>query len=103
MRDETIYVTTTQKAKDMMTTRVYYLGDLVTGNALLAPPAILQQQEALVVEKIIGMIKRSVDPMSWDSEGGGGKASIHYDPITKALIVRQSAEIHMILRGSLSR
>ena len=101
IRDESIYVTTTQKARDMMTTRVYPLGDLVTGNALTTPPPLLEKQEAQVVETIIGMIKKSIDPMSWDTDGG--RASIHYNAITKALIVRQSAEVHMRLGGSLSR
>ena len=101
IRDETIYVTTSQKARDMMTTRVYPLGDLVTPNGLYVPPDIAAAQEAKVVEGIIGMIKKSVDPMSWDTEGG--KASIHYNAVTKALIVRQSAEVHMLLRKSLAR
>lgn len=101
VRDETIYVTTSQKARDMMTTRVYPLGDLVTPNGLLVPPDIAALQESRAVETIIGMIKKSVDPLSWDSEGG--KASIHYNAVTKALIVRQSAEVHLLLRNSLAR
>jgi hypothetical protein len=101
VRDETIYVTTSQKARDLMTTRVYPLGDLVTPNGLIVPPDIAALQEAEVVKGIIGMIKKSIDPMSWDTEGG--KASIHYNAVTKALVVRQSAEIHMLLRNSLGR
>jgi hypothetical protein len=99
IREETIYITTAQKARDLMTTRTYYLGDLVTANGLTNFPDQAAALEAKAVEQIIAMIKKSIDPLSWDSEGG--KASIHYNAIAKALIVRQSAEVHMFLRGSL--
>ncbi len=101
IREESIFITTTQKARDLMTTRTYYIGDIFTSNGLNTFPDQVAMQEAKTVESIIGMIKKSVDPMSWDNEGG--KASIHYNAIAKALIVRQSAEVHMFLRGSLAK
>lgn len=97
IRDEMIHVTTLTKTREMMTTRPYYIGDLTTPNALTTPPWLAGQQEEAVVRMIIDSIKRSVDPMSW--EGEGGRATIHYDPVTRALIIRQSAEVHMMLRG----
>jgi hypothetical protein len=99
IKDEMIYVTTFQKTRDMMTTRTYDISDLVTPNALTTHPVLALQQEREVVQLIIDSIKRSVDPMSW--EGEGGKGTIQYHPLTKTLIVRQSAEVHMMLRGSL--
>jgi hypothetical protein len=99
IKDEMIVVTTYQKTREMMTTRTYDISDLVTSNALTTHPVLAFQQEREVVQLIIDSIKRSVDPMSW--EGEGGKGTIQYHPLTKTLIVRQSAEVHMMLRGSL--
>ncbi len=102
VRDEMIYVTTLNAARDMMTTRTYPIGDLVTPVAPIGmSPDLIAEQEKMVVKYIIDSIKRSVDPMSW--EGEGGKATISYEPITKSLVIRQSAEIHMIMRGSSPR
>jgi hypothetical protein len=97
IRDETIFITTLNNARDMMTTRSYPIGDLVTpiGTQL---PGMASQQEDTIVKYIIDTIKRSVDPMSW--QGEGGKATISYDPINKALIIRQSAEVHLSMRNS---
>ncbi len=99
IKDEMIFVTTFQKTRDMMTTRTYDISDLVTANALTTHPVLAFQQEREVVQFIIDSIKRSVDPMSWEGEGGRG--TITYHPLTKTLIVRQSAEVHMLLRGNL--
>jgi len=99
IKDEMVYVTTLARTRDMMTTRTYYVGDIVTGDAIRNLPGVAAEQENQVVKAIIDSIKRSVDPLSW--EGEGGKATIHYDPLTKALIVRQSAEVHMLLRNSM--
>lgn len=98
IKDEMIFVTTYQKTRDMMTTRTYDISDLVTANAMTTHPVLALQQEREVVQFIIDSIKRSVDPMSWEGEGGRG--TITYHPLTKTLIVRQSAEVHMLLRGS---
>ena len=96
-----VYVTTLARTRDLMTTRAYYVGDLVTQNELTTLPGQARLQEDAVVKQIIDSIKRSVDPMSWESDASGGKATITYDPLTRALIVRQSAEVHMLLRNSM--
>lgn len=99
IKDETIYITTLNHARDMMTTRSYPIGDLVTPVGSV-PGAPVQSEDALV-KFIIDSIKRSVDPMSW--EGEAGRATITYNPITKSLSIRQSAEVHLSLRDSMSR
>src|SRR5262249_45655787 len=100
IKDEMIQVTTLAKVKDMMTLRAYPIGDLIAADRLYQPAAWANQQESDTVKYIIDMIKRSVDPMSWDNEAGG-TATITFDPITKWLIIRQSAEGHMLLRNSM--
>jgi hypothetical protein len=45
------------------------------------------------------MIQRTVDPASWQNNGGQG--TILFNPGTMALIIKQSAEMHLILGGSM--
>ena len=60
-----------------------------------------QAQLAQNVGGIVEMIKNSVDPMSW--QGQGGQGSIGFNIPTMSLIIRQSAEVHAVLRGGLLR
>ena len=60
---------------------------------------ITMQAEADNARFIIDLIKQSVDPGSWVGEGGQG--TITYSPLTKALVIRQSAEVHMTLKSGL--
>jgi hypothetical protein len=103
IKDEVIYVTTAKKARDMMVTRVYPIGDLVTlgffadGTKFL--PGVTMQAEADSAKFIIDMIRDSIDPMSW--QGNGGSGTVTYSPLTKSLVIRQSAEVHMMLKSGL--
>ena len=103
IKDELIYVTSPKTAKDMMVTRVYPIGDLVASgfwtDGTRLPPGITMQAEADNARFIIDLIKQSVDPGSWVGEGGQG--TITYSPLTKALVIRQSAEVHMTLKSGL--
>jgi hypothetical protein len=127
IRDQSIQVTTALKAKDMMVTRSYYIGDLIGNGMAQAPlsaiPLVVQNNPFLpgipviqpasplamqaanaasanqLAAQIIQMIKESVDPRSWESEG----PSITYHPQTMSLVIRQSAEVHAMLAGSVAR
>ena len=103
VKDETIYVTTAAKARELMTTRTYYIGDLVnTGefsNGVRYWPGVAAKARAETAQAIIDMIKETIDPLSWLGNGGAG--SIKFSPIGDALIVRQSAEVHMMLKSSM--
>lgn len=106
VKDQVIYITSQQRAKDMMVTKTYYIGDLTTGlgplgNPLQVGPLIAAQQEMENARMIGEMIKDQVDPSSW--VGNGGSGTITYSPINKAFIIRQSAEIHSLLKGGLLR
>ncbi|MFL5342491.1 MAG: hypothetical protein ACJ8F7_20285 [Gemmataceae bacterium] len=100
IKDEAIYVTSVGKAREMMTTRTYYVGDLVNAlpNPTLYAPAVVQQAKMNTAKAIIDMIKDSVDPLSW--LGNGGSGTITFSPIGDAIVVRQSAEVHMMLKSS---
>jgi hypothetical protein len=106
VRDGIIQVTNVARAKDVMVTRSYYIGDLVTGLGMFSSAPQLgqpqdQAQLAANVQVIIDMITQAVDPGSWMGKGGLGV--IGYNIQTQSLIIRQSAEVHSLIRGSLSR
>jgi len=96
IRKEHIEVTTIARAREMLTTRTYYVGDLL-GVANPIVPAIANQFQAI---QAIGMILsqiQGIDPESWEARGGPG--SITFDPIRMVLVVKQSAEMHYMLNG----
>jgi hypothetical protein len=106
IRDGVFHVTSRERAKDLMVTRTYYIGDLVTGLGMVTSPPQVghpqdQAQLAQNVQVIIDMITQSVDPSSWKGQGGFGV--VGYNIATQSLIVRQSAEVHNMIRGSLGR
>jgi hypothetical protein len=100
IKDQSIYITTPEKAKQMMVVRTYYLGDLLGAMDLALPPALNQLQMAQNVAYIIDLIKRTVDPESWADNGRDGLGTIAFEPLTMSLVVRQSAEVHFMLGGS---
>jgi hypothetical protein len=96
IKDESIQVTTPARAKDMMVTRVYYVGDLLP----LASPfdTILGNELAMLasIRSIIDMVQ-GIDPPSWQANGGPG--TVVYDPARMALIIKNSAEFHYRMGG----
>jgi len=114
VKNEAVLVTSVQRAREMMVARRYYIGDLLGGSSLLRStgilpnglfvppfsPAAQQLQGAQMAEtakQIIEMIQTSVDPQSWQANGGPGTI-VYYAP-SMSLIVKQSAEVHALLGG----
>jgi hypothetical protein len=106
VREGTIQIATPQRAKDMMVTKAYYVGDLIgaaglpLGSQPLAPGGDSEQMK-LQVSMIMEMITSSIDPTSWLGKGGTG--SIGFNVPTMSLVVRQSAEAHAMIRGGMAR
>jgi hypothetical protein len=104
IKDETIQIVTVDRAKSMLTTRVYYLGDLVQGvgqfGGIQWGPFLNAQQTQANVAALIDMIKK-IDPLSWNGEAGG-PGSITYSAATQSIIVRNSAEVHHALSSAFS-
>ena len=100
IKDNTIQVVTREKAANMMETRVYYIGDLVTplgggfsgvpGRA--AVPNTDPDQTRKNVENLIKMVKESYDANILKGCGSDGKGEITYHSASMALIVKASAE-----------
>jgi hypothetical protein len=94
VKDGLVYVTTPLRARDYMVTKVYPVGDLVIG--VWGTPFFDELANAAL---LLDVITGTIDPLSWDLRGGPG--SVRYYPPLRALVIRQSAEVHPIIHGSL--
>ena len=99
IKDQVIQVVDTERAKNMLVTRVYYLGDVVRGTGpfggLEWGPLANFQQTVANVDAIMKAITASIDPLSWKEKGGPASITFHYPSMS--IIVRASAEVHASL------
>ncbi len=104
VKDEAIQIVSTARAKEMMVTRTYYLGDLLDGGVsfgarvALIYPGIQQAQMMQNAAALVELIKNSVDPETWRENGGNG--TITFFPPTRAIVIRQTAEVHAMIGSS---
>jgi general secretion pathway protein D len=103
IKDETIQVLTRDRAARETVTKTYYIGDLLAGGmfnqaGVRFVPWVDQLQAMQNVNTIIQMIQ-NIDPPSWQGNGGFGTISFHAP--TMSLIVKQTAELHNMIGGSL--
>jgi len=99
IKDETVQITSRERASKETSVRTYYIGDL--GGI---PDARLGQiggaiQMIGVVNNIINLIK-NVEPKSWADNDPDGVGTIAFDPVTMQLVIRQTAEMHFRLGGT---
>jgi hypothetical protein len=103
VKDEIVQIVTVEKAREMLVTRVYYLGDVVKGvgtfGGLGWGPYIDHEQTKANVKTIMDSITSSIDPLSWS--GASGPGSIKFDYLSMSLIVRASTEVHASLGAKL--
>ncbi|MBA4189771.1 MAG: hypothetical protein C0467_17440 [Planctomycetaceae bacterium] len=104
VKDQVIQVVDVEKAKNMLVTRVYYLGDVVQGvgpfaGSLTWGPLVDFQQTMSNVEAIMKSIKATIDPLSWKENGGPASVTFHFPSMS--IIVRASAEVHAALGTSM--
>ncbi len=100
VKDEAIQVVTAERARNMLVTRAYYLGDVVSGTgpfggAVTWGPLLDYQQTMENVRTVMEAITSSIEPLSWKEKGGPGAVSFHFPSMS--IIVRQSAEVHAVL------
>lgn len=104
VKNEMIQVVTVEKAeREMLTTRSYYLGDVIQGvgafgNAVQWGPWLNYQQTAENANAIVNLIKESVDPNCWKEKGGPCTIAFHLP--TMSVVVRGSTEVHAALAGA---
>ena len=118
VKDESIYVVSAQKARELMVVRSYYVADLLASmgavgmhseaSSLPLAPALPAGQplQAAVqavqnANTLIEIIKTSVDAQTWRDNGGAGTITFHAPSLS--LIIKQSAEVHFMLSSRLPR
>lgn len=97
IKDEAIQVVSIDKARTTLTTRSYYVGDLVglNGGAGFFGPFTPRLQAVTQLQEIMVLITQSIDPESWAVNNSGGLGSIAFNPISFTFVVRQTAEMHL--------
>jgi hypothetical protein len=95
VKDNTLQVTTIARAREMLTTRSYYLGDLAGAVDLRWGPFVSQGLMAQNLITLVNTITQSIEPQSWQVNGGPG--TLYFNPATLTLIVRQTADVHYLL------
>jgi hypothetical protein len=99
VKDEAILITSAERARQMTTTRTYYIGDLAAVVDIRIPPAINQLLMIQTVNRLIEMITSNIDRASWKVNNPDAPGAIYFDPLTMSLVVKQTAEIHFMLGG----
>jgi hypothetical protein len=97
VKDETIQVMTPAKAREIVTTRTYYIGDVV-GGADLRLGSLGRFQALQAINDLVVMITQ-IEPDSWEVNGNGGKGKISFNPVTMTLSITQTAEMHYKIGG----
>jgi hypothetical protein len=95
VKDNVIQVTTEERAQKTLTTRTYYMGDMMLLTDVHVPRFAQQAQAIRTINDIIGVIVGTVEPDSWWVNGGPGR--IVFDPTHMTLIVTQTAEVHYMM------
>ncbi|MCH8922101.1 MAG: hypothetical protein IIA67_02995, partial [Planctomycetes bacterium] len=88
IRDEVVLITTPEEAEEMLVTRLYPVGDLVTSD----DDSVVIGSTEIDFDPIIELIEATVAPDSWDAAGGPG--AIDGLEMCLALAVPQTEEIH---------
>ena len=99
VKDETILITSRERANQMTTTRTYYLGDLAAATGTNYPAFISRAIAIQNINNMIQSITTTIDPQSWKVNNPDAVGAIAFDPITMTLIIKQAAEIHYKLGG----
>lgn len=102
IKDEVIQITSVERAKEMTTVRTYYIGDLASLVNGRVDPFTSRLLFIQTVNQLITTITQTVDPKSWKINNPDAVGTIVFDPVTMALMVRQTAEIHYSLGGGSS-
>jgi len=100
IKDGVIQVVTEKTARETMVTRTYYLGSLLEGGpfsnaGIRFVPGLTQFEAMQNVQNIVQMIQSSIDPRSWQANGGAGAITFHAPSMS--LVIRNTAEVHSMM------
>jgi hypothetical protein len=94
IKEGNLQVMTPKKASEYTVVRTYQIDDLTAPDPMIQRmfgPFVAQAQKIRNAQSIIGLIQGSIEPSYWQPNGPG---TITFEPISGALIVRASAEMH---------
>ncbi|HWY86525.1 MAG TPA: hypothetical protein VNX28_07370 [Gemmataceae bacterium] len=97
LKEGTVQVVTTQRARETMVTRSYPIDDLVGLSNQLYGPFVNRSIMLSNVQTLIQNIQNAIDPSLWNINGGPG--SITFSEGGRALIIRAPAEMHYMFGG----
>jgi hypothetical protein len=97
IKDETVIITSQERASNMTVTKAYYIGDLAGVIGFNMDPVTSQLAMVERVNNIINTITNKVDRGTWNVNNPDAPGSITFDPLTMSLIVKQSAEFHFMM------
>jgi hypothetical protein len=99
IKEEAIQITSAERARQMTTTRTYYIGDLVALTDFRLGPLLSKLVAMQRINMLIENITKTVDPKSWQVNNPEAVGSIAFDPVSMSIVVKQTAEIHFALGG----
>jgi hypothetical protein len=99
VKEEKIFITSAARARQMTTTRVYYIGDLMPITDVRMPPILNQLRMVETVNQLILTITKTIEPQSWQVNNPDAPGTITFEPLTMTLIVKQTAEMHFQMGG----
>jgi hypothetical protein len=97
IKNEQIQITSIARAREMTTTRVYDVSDIVARSLNPARTFFNAADVLLNGQMLVTMITQTVDPQSWQVNNPDAPGTITFDPVRRALIVKQTAELHMMM------
>jgi len=97
VKDQAVQITSIPRAKDMLSVRAYYVGDLVPVVDMRLPAFLNQAQAYQTMQMLVVTITQTVEPESWEVNGKGGMGTIAFDPVRFQLIIKQTAEVHYLM------
>lgn len=96
IRQGKLYITTPERASQLLVVKTYYIGDLIGLTGITFGGGYDQLAMIQNVAALIDMIK-SIEPTSW--RDGGGPGTIAFSPLTMSIVVKQTAEMQLMLQG----
>jgi len=99
IKSGTIHVTSIARAREEVTTRTYYVGDVAGVPDFRLPPFLNQLIMLENLQRLIVMITQTIEPQSWQVNNPEARGRITFNPITMQLVITQSAEVHYALAG----
>jgi len=94
VKDEVIQVTSIARARETLSARAYYVGDLIGFTDQRFGSYVTRLQALAQLQQLAVLITQTIEPDTWMVNGKDGLGTIAFDPITMSLVVRQTADVH---------